>query len=622
MDRFRAWLARMPGRDAVERRQAYLLQAFLLILCTAFVVAEVSNAAAVLTTGDQRDLVANGVVAVVLLALVAVLRRGQFRIVTGVAIGFLTYAVGQALAVAQPGLAGSYLALLLVPLVLGGLLLPRLGLLATLVAVVAAGLVGRNLNPAATSAGLTEASTTFVFAAVLVASMVDQFGGTVRKAFHNAVNREHQLEVARNDLQVRTDELQTAVAALETEMGERQRAEAERRAMEVRVLEMQKLESLGVLAGGIAHDFNNLLVGIMGNAGLAMMETQPGTEVHDRIGQIEIASRRASDLARQMLAYSGKGTFIVAPVDLSALVREMTQLLDVSIGKSVSIRYALADEPVVIEADATQLRQVVMNLVVNASDAIGDGAGTITVATSRVSVDREYLAGTFVDEGLAAGDYAVLDVSDTGAGMDAATRSRIFDPFFTTKTSGRGLGLAAVLGIVRAHKGALKVYSEAGHGSTFKLLLPLTRAGVVPDAWAMRPTKPWQGEGTILVVDDEPMVRDVATAILKRAGLTVVTAEDGSEAVEVFAAAPERFALVLVDLTMPGLTGAETLGRIHDIRPDVPVVVMSGYNEEEASGRFEGRELAGFLEKPFSTGALTSVVQRALGAEPGDQPDS
>ena len=168
-----------------------------------------------------------------------------------------------------------------------------------------------------------------------------------------------------------------------------------------------------------------------------------------------------------------------------------------------------------------------------------------------------------------------------------------------------------------SHKGALKVYSEAGHGSTIKLLLPLSSAGVVPDAWAMRQTKPWQGEGTILIVDDEPMVRDVATAILKRAGMNVVTAEHGGQAVEVFAAEPERFALVLVDLTMPGLTGAETLRRIHEIRPDTPVVVMSGYNEAEASGRFEGKELAGFLEKPFSTGALTSVVQRALGA-PGE----
>lgn len=228
----------------------------------------------------------------------------------------------------------------------------------------------------------------------------------------------------------------------------------------------------------------------------------------------------------------------------------MTQLLRSSIGPAVDIKYGLDDQPVVISGDPTQLRQVVMNLVVNASDAIGDAGGSITVATGRVRADRAYLSGTFVDEGLEEGDYAVIDVSDTGQGMDAATQARIFDPFYTTKKTGRGLGLAAVLGIVRAHHGALKVYSEPSHGSTFKLLLPLTEADVVPDPWATRESKPWRGEGTVLVVDDEPMVRDVASAIL-RLGLTAMTAADGEEAVRTYTEDPDGIAVVLLDLTSP-----------------------------------------------------------------------
>jgi signal transduction histidine kinase/ActR/RegA family two-component response regulator len=446
-----------------------------------------------------------------------------------------------------------------------------------------------------------------------MAVVVDQFGGVVRSALLHAIAREGELERARSDLLARSTELQTVVAALETEMAERQRMETERHAMQARVLEVQKLESLGVLAGGIAHDFNNLLVGIMGNAGLALMDLPPGTEGRERIVQIETAARRASDLARQMLAYSGKGRFVITALDVTELVREMTELLRSSIEKSVDIRYSLASNPIVIEGDATQLRQVVMNLVVNAADAIGQTGGTITLTVGRVHADRSYLAGTFVDEGLDEGDYAVIDVSDSGAGMDAATQARIFDPFFTTKSAGRGLGLAAVLGIVRAHHGALKVYSEQGKGSTFKLLLPLTKSDVVPDSWADRAPTPWQGEGTVLVVDDEPMVRDVAQAILQRLGLSVATASDGEEAITVFAAGPNRYAAVLLDLTMPRVNGVETFRRIREIRPDAPVILMSGYNEEEASGEFAGKGLAGFVEKPFSTQALADAIERVLG---------
>jgi signal transduction histidine kinase/ActR/RegA family two-component response regulator len=614
MQRLRAWLVSVPGRDVVERRQAYLLQVFLLLLATVFGLVTLNYGVNALAGIPSSRLGSNAIATVVLLGLVLLLRRGFFRAVAGLTIGFLTYGFGQSVATAEPQIAATYFALLLIPIVLAGLVLPRPALLVTAIAVFVAGELGVSLRTDDAVHSLTSGgSGNFLFACILVAAIVDQFGGTVRKAFREALAREQELENTRTDLQARTTELQAAVGALETEMAERQRIEAEQREMAIKVLEVQKLESLGVLAGGIAHDFNNLLVGMMGNAGLALLELPPGTEGRERIAQIEIAARRASDLARQMLAYSGKGRFVVTPLDVSELVREMTQLVRAAIDSSIEIRYALAADPIVIEGDATQLRQVVMNLVVNASDAIGDAPGTITLATSRVQADRAYLSGTFVDEGLAEGEYAVIDISDTGAGMDAATQARIFDPFFSTKASGRGLGLAAVLGIVRSHHGALKVYSEPGRGSTFKLLLPLTSAEVEPDPWANRAATPWRGEGTVLVVDDEPMVRDVAEAILARLGLTVVQATDGDEAVRMFAAEPDRFAAVLLDLTMPRLSGAETFRQIRGLRPDARVILMSGYNEQEASGSFAGKGLAGFLEKPFSTQALGDAVQRVLG---------
>ena len=614
MERLRLWLAAVPGRDGLERRQGYLLQAVLFVVATVFLIATTGNALTNLPRGSTDGVFANLIAGLIALVLVGVLRRGHFRLVAGLTVALLT--LGFALGLASVGFAagGPFLALLMVPLVLAGLILPRAWLLVTAVGIYAATELAVRNGPAAAAADAPVSLSNFMWACILVAAVVDRFGGVVRSSLLHAIAREQELEKARSDLLVRSTELQTAVAALETEMTERQRIEAEREQIQARVLEVQKLESLGVLAGGIAHDFNNLLVGIMGNAGLAQLELPPGANGRERIVQIETAARRASDLARQMLAYSGKGRFIVTTLDVSELVSEMTHFLRASIDRHIDIRYAVTSGPVVIEGDATQLRQVVMNLVVNAADAIGEGGGSITVATSRVHADRSYLAGTFIDEGLEEGEYAVIDVSDTGAGMDPATQARIFDPLFTTKTAGRGLGLAAVLGIVRAHRGALKVYSERGQGSTFKLLLPLTNAHVSPDPWASRSSTPRLGDGTVLVVDDEPTVRDVAKAILERLGLAVVVAADGEQGLTIYAAEPDRFALVLLDLTMPRLSGAETFRRIREVRPDAPVILMSGYNEEEASGQFAGKGLAGFIEKPFSTQALADAIERVLGS--------
>jgi signal transduction histidine kinase/CheY-like chemotaxis protein len=541
-------------------------------------------------------------------------------VVAAATVALLTLAFGASIASA-PALAPSYLALLLLPIVLAGLLLGRLSLIAVTAAVAVVGELGLSNVARAGDPAAAGMAGNFLYAALLIAAVVDQFGGTLRGALDRSIAHQRELESAEDELRGQTGQLQSALESLEKQIAERERLENERIAMEARVLEVQKLESLGVLAGGIAHDFNNLLVGVLGNAGLALLELPPESPARQRIVQIETAARRAADLAHEMLAYSGKGKFIVTALDLSELVREMTHLLSVSIGKSVAVRYALSPEPEIVEGDATQLRQVVMNLVVNASDAIGENNGVITVATGHVHADRGYLSTTFIDEGLTDGNYAFLEVSDTGSGMDPATQARIFDPFFTTKVTGRGLGLAAVLGIVRGHAGALKVYSEPGRGTTFKLLLPRTDGAV--SATAPRPAiVGWRATGRVLVVDDEELVRNVAAAMMSRLGFEVDAVVDGQSAIDAVAADPARYTAVLLDLTMPGLSGADTFSRLRSIVPELPVVLMSGYSEEAAGARFAGKGVAGFLEKPFSPDEVARAMRQIAEADRTAAPTS
>ena len=289
---------------------------------------------------------------------------------------------------------------------------------------------------------------------------------------------------------------------------ERKQAEEEREHLQAQVLHAQKLESLGVLAGGIAHDFNNLLTAILGNADLALMDLPADSPVRQSLAEIGKAARRASELSNQMLAYSGRGRFIVGPINLSDLVREMGELLGVSISKKAIVEYDLAPNLSATIADAAQLRQVVINLITNASEALGEQEGTITLRTRAVQVEQKQLAEAYLSEGASGGRYVSLEVSDTGCGMDEATKARIFDPFFTTKFAGRGLGLAAVLGIVRGHQGAIKVDSTPGVGTTFTVLFPCTEQPVEPVAQTESPEALPQGAGsTIPVVDDEESAR-------------------------------------------------------------------------------------------------------------------
>jgi PAS domain S-box-containing protein len=393
---------------------------------------------------------------------------------------------------------------------------------------------------------------------------------------------------------------------------DRTRAAEERKQLEEQMQHVQKLESLGVLAGGIAHDFNNLLMAILGNADLALLALPPDSPARQHLQEIERASRRAADLCRQMLAYSGKGRFVVERHDLSELVREMTHMLEVSVSKRATVEYRFASDLPAVEADATQLRQIVMNLMTNASEALGDQRGTIAVTTGTRRFHRAFLRESLLGADLAEGDYVYLEVADTGCGMDAATRERIFDPFFTTKFAGRGLGLAAVLGIVRGHGGAIRVQSAPAQGSTFTVLLPAVPGVVRAETRRAGADADWQGAGTVLLVDDEEAVRTVGARMLEWSGFQVLSVADGDEALAVYRQHADAIVCVLLDLTMPGLSGEETFAELRRLRGDVRVVLSSGYDADEVAGRFEGQGPAGFIQKPYTMEALRAALRRAL----------
>ena len=396
---------------------------------------------------------------------------------------------------------------------------------------------------------------------------------------------------------------------------ERRRAEEERLTFERKLLDGQKLESLGVLAGGIAHDFNNLLTAVMGNCSLAAMEVTENSPVRPYLQNIENIAVQAADLCRQMLAYSGRGKFVIQHAQLGEVVEEMTHLLQISVNKKVVLKLNLTPGLPSVAVDAAQIRQVIMNLVINASEAIGDKSGVISISTGLMHADKEYLSEMHLPANLEEGDYIYLEVSDTGCGMTPETRARIFDPFFTTKFTGRGLGLAAVLGIVRGHNGCLKVYTEPGRGTTFKLLLPCA-AAQTQEARTESPTKDkWTGKGTVLVVDDEETVRTVTAQMLRRFGFEVLTAADGALGVVTFREHAKEITLVLLDMTMPHLSGAEAFREMRRVRADARVILTSGYNEQDATDRFAGKGLNGFLQKPFNASDLREKLKEALATE-------
>jgi PAS domain S-box-containing protein len=381
----------------------------------------------------------------------------------------------------------------------------------------------------------------------------------------------------------------------------------ERKALEEQLRQTAKLESIGVLAGGIAHDFNNLLVGILGNASLVRDTLPKQSASRPFLDDVIKASERAANLTQQLLAYSGRGQFVIQPVDLSALARDMVNLIQTSIPGGVRLQLNLDPALAPVVADVAQMQQLVMNLVINAAEAIGDRPGTVSI-TTRV----RHMEG---DHQIPAGNYVLLEVKDDGQGMDEATIAKIFDPFFTTKFTGRGLGLSATQGIVRGHKGLIRVESRLGEGSTFRVLLPAAAAETQPAGPAPE-TDHARGAaaGAILVIDDEEIVRRAAAGALEHRGYTVIMARDGQTGVDLCRKFAGRIALVVLDLNMPDMGGEECLRKLRAIDPDLPVILSSGFSEADTSRTVPAREATAFLQKPYTASRLAEAVQNALAA--------
>ena len=388
-------------------------------------------------------------------------------------------------------------------------------------------------------------------------------------------------------------------------------AERRRRRLEAKMQEAQRLESLGVLASGIAHDFNNLLLAVTCNASLGSTMAPEDSPLQGCLRDIEEAAHRAALLCRQMLSYADQNQAFSKVLELSAFTRDTAQLLHVAIGKNASLVFDLAEGLPPLRSDPSQLQQVIMNLVINGSEAFEGRPGVLTVRTRRFHATRAFISGCRVGADLEEGDYLMLEVSDTGHGMPPEVLARIFDPFFTTKSTGRGLGLAALSGIIRNHGGALAVKSAPGVGTTFQILfpqidsIPMSAAPVAPDL-------SWHGSGRALLVDDELSTRLAGGAVLRHLGFEVETAEDGAQGVEKAIEPDGDYRVVLLDLTMPKLDGHAAFRAIRTKLPEMPVLLMSGSYDEQATRLFELGDPVGFIQKPFSVGDLSVKLQPLL----------
>jgi PAS domain S-box-containing protein len=414
----------------------------------------------------------------------------------------------------------------------------------------------------------------------------------------------------------RTADLTAAQRLSEDLLLREQAARHAAEASEAQSRHVQKLESIGVLAGGIAHDFNNLLHVVLGNADIALSQLPKGMPAREPIEEVVRATLRAADLTRQLLAYSGKGAFVIRPIDLSSEVRDMATLLRTAISKQATLAWELESDLPAVSADPTQVRQVVMNLITNASDALGNEGGTITLRTGVAHPEErsdDRLGEPRRVDGMdpAAGPYVYLEIADTGCGMTPDTLNRIFDPFFSTKYTGRGLGLAAVMGIVRAHKGLIRIRTEPGEGTSFRVLFPPVPGPARKEEEPAPKRSGWHGSGTILVVDDEEAVREVAERMLQDIGFRTVTAADGRQALDALARNGDEITGVLLDLSMPRMGGQETLHRLRVTHPDLPVVMMSGYTEEIVADQLgQSPTSTGFLQKPFVAEDLVTAFRR------------
>jgi two-component system cell cycle sensor histidine kinase/response regulator CckA len=417
-------------------------------------------------------------------------------------------------------------------------------------------------------------------------------------------------------------------------------AEAQRLAVERAMQETQRLESMGALAGGLAHDFNNLLSSILGNTNLALLDTPAHAPARAYLEQVEIAAQRAAEITRQILAYTGRGQVAREVIDVRHLLNDLKTLLDTAAPATITINYQLEPGPLPVCFDRTQLRQVIVALIHNAVDAINDDVGQITVTIGERLFDADHLPRDTVGADLRAGRYAVIEVRDTGCGIDEDARDLLFVPFFTTKKERRGLGLAATLGIVRSHGGAIQVESAPGQGSVFRVFIPTAQeypetktapavtivqslddqaspvqsasAGFAPAPPVDQRSAAHAMQDLVLIVDDEPAVRSVAARMVEHVGFTTLQASDGVAGVDLFRANADSIACVLLDVSMPGIDGAQALQLMRAIRPDAPIVLMSGYAGEDLADRFAQLRPNGFLYKPFGIAELKACLQGAI----------
>ena len=388
---------------------------------------------------------------------------------------------------------------------------------------------------------------------------------------------------------------------------------AERKQAEEMMQQAQRLDSLGLLAGGVAHDFNNLLVAMLGQSSLALTRLSPAEPAYKAIEKVMQAAKRAADLTRQLLAYSGRGQFEIKPLSLNLLITENMHLFRVAVSGQIELRTDLAPDLQSIEADAGQIQQVAMNLILNAVQAIGDNPGVVIVKTRNQRVTKTHSRyWQYTGYPLQTGDYVALEVHDTGCGMDKATLSQLFEPFYSTRTDGRGLGLAAVLGIIRGHKGGIHVSSKVGQGTCFCLLFPTSQfpAELAPTAVAApvfsRPV------GRVLIIDDEPHVRKTVADILALEGIPCLVAEHGAEGLALLAQYHEEISLILLDLMMPGMSGEEVFQQIRQFDPEMKIILTSGYHEQEAMRRFAGSHVSSFLQKPYNVQKLLETIHQGL----------
>jgi two-component system cell cycle sensor histidine kinase/response regulator CckA len=401
------------------------------------------------------------------------------------------------------------------------------------------------------------------------------------------------------------------------DLTERHRLDRERKEIEEQMRQAQKLESLGMLAGGIAHDFNNVLMAVLANAQMALASAKTSAETAAHLANVEAAAMRGRELTRQLLNYAAQGPLTSQPVELNELVRDTVALLEVSISKKAELSLHLADESSIVEGDPGQLRQLIMNLLINASDALGDKVGQIAIDIAPVQVTPGDLEGSPLLAEIPSGRAVLLRVRDTGQGMSEETQKRIYDPFFTTKTKGRGLGLASVLNVVRGHRGAIRFTSTPGSGSEFSVWL---KRSDDPPARSVTPSGPRSARtsrGLALVVDDEPMLRSAAAETLQVIGFDVIVAQDGEQALQRFAEHSDELALVLLDLTMPKLSGIEALRRLRERSAHLPVLCVSGYSAEFVALEISADPATRFLAKPYSIAEVTEAIDTLLGVSSG-----